>query len=220
MPRKKKGQTRVLKSVLHVYCEGEKTEPNYLNGYLDEYHSGNRTLKIIRIADTNKNTPKQLVEEAIKKKKSHDSALGDEFWVVYDREAVGKYSNDLHLQSLSKADANNINVALSNVCFEVWILLHLISSVAPYCSCDDLLARSPLKSELRARGIPNYDKGDVAIYGAISAGVAPARVRAKKMNQRTLNGSAQGNDRPYLLNPYTNVYELLDAIDAFVVEQI
>ncbi|WP_077340830.1 RloB family protein [Pseudocolwellia agarivorans] len=219
MPKKRKGQTRLLKSILHVYCEGEKTEPNYLNGYLDEFHSGNRTLKVIRIADTNKNTPKQLVEEAIKKKKSHDSGVNDQFWVVYDREATDKYSNELHSQSLTKARANKINVVLSNVCFEVWILLHFIPSVAPYRSCDDLLKSSKLKQKLKEKGILNYEKGDVAVYEAIAPGIAEARARAKKMNIRTLNDSIQGNDSPYLLNPYTNVHELLDAIDAFVVEQ-
>jgi len=216
MPRQRKGQTKSLKPVLHIYCEGEKTEPNYLNGYLNEFHPGNRTLKVIKITDTKKNTPKQLVEQAIRKKKSHDTASSDVFWVVYDREAVNKYSNDLHNQSLSQAKANNVSVALSNVCFEVWILLHLIVSPAPYSSCDDLLSRSPLKEKLKERGISSYEKGNVSIYEAISKDVANARIRAKKMNSIILSAAAQGDNAPYLLNPYTNVYELLDAIDAFV----
>ncbi|MGK2315867.1 hypothetical protein, partial [Klebsiella pneumoniae] len=43
-----------------------------------------RTLSVFKIPKTRKNTPEQLVDEAIKKKNSSSSAEGDVFWVVYD----------------------------------------------------------------------------------------------------------------------------------------
>jgi hypothetical protein len=36
------------------------------------------------------------------------------------------------------------------------------------------------------------------------------------MNQATLVSSYETEDKPYLLNPYTGMHNLLDAIDDFV----
>jgi len=63
--------------------------------------------------DCRKNTPVQLVEAAIEFKDSPRSIDGDQFWVVYDRESIAKYSRDLHLKAWQKADSNDINIALA-----------------------------------------------------------------------------------------------------------
>ena len=80
MPKKRNRPKRQLKPVMHIFCEGEKTEPGYLNGYLDRFFPGNRSLKVIKVEPTKKNTPKQLVDEAVSMKRS--SPKGDVFWVV------------------------------------------------------------------------------------------------------------------------------------------
>lgn len=103
MPKKRKKATRQLKPVMHIFCEGEKTEPNYINGYINSKHNGNRRLKIIRIEKTTKNTPIQLVEEALNQKKSGSTPDEDVFWVVYDRESNQKYADDLHQKAYGKA---------------------------------------------------------------------------------------------------------------------
>lgn len=48
--------------------------------------------------------------------------------------------------------------------------------------------------------------------------VSKARDNAKKMNKSTLSCSEKGKDQPYQLNPYTDVYKLLDAIDQFAAK--
>ncbi len=213
MPKPRKKSYKKVEPVLHIYCEGEKTEPIYLKGYINKFHPGNRRYKIIEIEETKKNTPVQLVNEAVKRKKDHSTPDGDKFWVVYDRESTAKYSETLHRKAYDKAQSNSVDVALSNVCFEVWILLHLVDSNASYASCDDLLRKSPLKAELRKRGISNYDKADTKVFEVISDNIDDARKRAKSLNQATLNSSYDTENSPYKLNPYTRVHELLDAID-------
>ncbi len=205
---KKRNDPRKLNPVMHIFCEGEKTEPNYLKGYLDEFIPGNRSLKVIRIEPTKKNTPMQLVEKAIREKKS--SPEGDLFWVVYDRENENKYPGSIHARARVKADNNNVKIALSNICFEVWLLLHFRSSTGPYDSFDDLWKRSPLKKHL-----PQYDKGDRTIFDSVSGGIPSARKNARKLNKNTKDGADPSWTRPDQWNPYSNVYELLDAIDRF-----
>lgn len=216
MPRVRKSNTRQLNPVLHIFCEGKKTEPQYLQGYLKKLHPGNVRLKVVKIEVTRKNTPKELVKEAINLKKNKATPSVDDFWVVYDREDKAEYSDELHQQALVQAKANDIKVAFSNVCFEVWILLHLANGSAAYSSYKNLLKNSPLKAKLKDKGVIHYEKGDPLLFEKIADGLALARTRAVKMNQTTQNASTAGSDKPHLLNPYTDVYKLLDAIDTFV----
>ena len=156
-----------------------------------------------------------LVEEAIKLKEDNETPEHDIFWVVYDREAKSKYSDALHQQALDKAKADNIHISLTNVCFEVWLLLHLVDSSASYSSCKNLLSESPLKAELKKLGIKKYDKAERKIFDVISSNIDEAKDRAKIMNSATINSSYYSSEQPYFLNPYTGIPELLDAIDNF-----
>mgnify|MGYP000706919528 CR=1 FL=1 len=212
MPKSRGKANKPVKPVLHIFCEGEKTEPIYLNGYLERFHPGNRRLNVIKVEKTKKNTPVQLVNEAIKKKK--DSLFSDCFWVIYDRESPLKYPDSLHKNAYDKASAKRINIAITNVCFEVWLLLHFIEVSAPYISCDDLLKNSPLKTKLKENGITQYEKSDTTIFPILETHIQEARQRAEKMNRIT--SEASYDSETYKLNPYTDVYMLLDAIDAFV----
>jgi hypothetical protein len=204
MPKSRKGkQQKVLKPRLHIFCEGARTEPNYLNGYIDRCFPGT---KLTIVETTKKNTPVQLVDEAVKAKRHKDAPKEDQFWVVYDRESSIKYPDTLHEKAYAKAKANGIRVAFSNVCFEVWLLLHFQATVPTCDSCDDLCKRSSLKDH-----IPNYDKGEKRLYTADE--VSNARKNAVKLNKQTIAGSDASWTKPYQWNPYTDVYKLLDAMD-------
>ncbi len=210
MPKSRKGQSRELKPRLRIFCEGEKTEPNYLNGYIERCLRGTTLTKVEK---TEKNTPVQLVDEAIKAKNCKDSPEGDIFWVVYDRESEGKYSAASHDQARDKAAAHGINIAFSNVCFEVWVLLHFQKTVPPCDSYDDLRKRTPLTTH-----IPKYDKGKKRQYTADE--VASARRNAVRLNEQTIAAANSTWNKEHQWNPYTDVYKLLDAIDKFAEQYI
>jgi hypothetical protein len=213
MPKKRNRPThrKPLLPVFHIYCEGEKTEPNYLKSYLERAHPGNRRLNVVKVEKTSKTTPKQLVDEAIKAKKDRHSPKGDIFWVVYDRENKSKYSDDLHRQAYTKANQNKIGVALSNVCFEVWILLHFEHCTAAYTCYDDLRRRSNLKAHL-----PNYEKGDKSMFDNMLDNIDIAKRNAISMNRITIESSDPSWTKPFQWNPYTDVYKLIDDIEEFI----
>jgi len=208
MPKPKPVKSKILSPIFHIYCEGEKTEPIYLKKYIEKKHPGDRKLKVIKIVDTSKNTPLELVNEAIKVKSN--CPKGDVFWVVYDREDINKYPHARHQQAASSAKSNGINIALSNVCFEIWLLLHFEDVRAAYSSCSDLLKNSKLKKHL-----PSYDKANHKIFDKVSVGIASARIRADAMNKATQKSASKDCAAPHQLNPYCDVHKLLDAIDQF-----
>lgn len=202
MPKRKQRRERELRPVLHIFCEGTKTEPYYLERYIRNRFPGT---KLIRVEKTFKTTPRELVDEA--RKTLRDAPDGDIAWVVYDREAPTEYVDSLHAAARQKA-GKKVQIALSNVCFEVWLLLHFQPTCKAHNSCDDLLQRSRLK-----KLISGYDKR--IRWEDFEEKIEYARQNAKRMNKLTKRGANPKWTQPHQWNPYTDVYKLLDAIDEF-----
>ena len=205
--RSREGKSvRQLRPVLHIFCEGAKTEPNYIEHYKDLFCRGYAASIVVK--KTDKTTPVQLVEEAVQLKNSSQVSGDDEFWVVYDRESPVKYDEKFHQKARDNAAANGIHIALSNVCFEVWLLLHYQPTCAACNTCEDLIGRKDFKKHF-----PSYEKGAECVFTAEQ--VANARRNAERLNKRTIDGANKDWDVPSLWNPYTAMYKLLDAIDSF-----
>lgn len=205
MRNKRRTRQRRISPVLHVFCEGEKTEPNYISRYKDLFCE---KAVAIKIEKTEKNTPVQLVQAAVSCKQSNRDALQDEYWVVYDRESPAKYSEKLHAQARDLACRHGIHIALSNVCFEVWLLLHKQRTCAACNSCAELLGRADFKA-----AFDGYEKGSPCTLTREQ--IIQARDRAEKLNANTIAGADKDWKVPSKWNPYTNVHELLVAIDRF-----
>ncbi len=217
MPKKRPVASLPLLPVLHIYCEGEKTEPNYLNSYIGlKFPRDCRRRNVVKVEPTKKNTPVQLVDVAVAHKNSRDCPSHDIFWVVYDRESASKYPDSFHLKAYNKAQKNGVKIALSNVCFEVWLYLHFQANTAPFASYDDFMNQSQFKYRLAEVGINSYEKGDKSFFEAIqNSHIVNARNRATSMNSSTLASAPSGVIMPHLLNPYTDMHLLLDSIDSF-----
>lgn len=212
MPKKKKRKNVKVAPVFHIFCEGEKTEPYYINGYINHYHSDKRNIVVVE--ETNKNTPVQLVDVAIK----HRVNKNDVYWVVFDREGVSKYPHELHLNARKKAKKNNIKIAFSNVCFELWLLLHLEYSTASYSCCDNLIKQSNLKNHLKAKGIENYDKRLPYLFDKLKENLVTAFRNAERVNNAAQKTADPKKMAPFHLNPYTDIHELFIDIQNFIDE--
>ncbi len=210
MPRPKKQKKPPLKRMFRIFCEGAKTEPYYIKGYLRHFREDNKAS--VEVMDCTKNTPVQLVEAAIKFRDSRRSIEGDVFWVVYDREATTKYSRELHLKAWDKARANDINIALTNVCFEHWLLLHFVDSARSYTSFADLKANSDLVDQVKNVCRVSYDKASATLFDYIKDNIEVAKERAIRINKQALQAAGQQR-KPFDINPYTGMPCLLRAID-------
>lgn len=211
MPKKRNSKRKVL-PVFYVFCEGEKTEPHYLEHYVKEHCStcvrGRFKLKECwKIAKTNRTDPNSLVMLAVKQQANSPRGSGDRFWCVYDRESECGISSAVHYKALKLAEENGIQVAISNVCFEVWLLLHKQPTCAPYTSCEDLLKRSKLNEFFNG-----YKKGMGLSF--TDEEICAARKAAACLG---IPGASESLSSKQIVttNPSTNVYGLLDAIDAF-----
>lgn len=220
MPKQRKQATKRVKPRIFIFCEGAKTEPDYLRAYINTFYPTCARLRHaerpVQIQDTTKNTPKELVEVAIKFAKTLEFK-GDLVWVMYDREAETEYSDASHQQAWSRAKKQGINVAISNVCFEFWLLLHFKYSNICIADCDGVINSKVFKDALATIGCKAYHKGGQDMIKAMmtQAHITRAKQNAVRVNEQTIQSAPADNAHlPYRLNPYTNVFEVLDAIDA------
>jgi len=212
VPKKKKSNTQSVKPVFKMFCEGEKTEPLYIRGYINHFHSDKRS--IILVEKTNKNTPVQLVEVAITAKEQ--GSENDIVWVVFDRESEAKYTHELHAKAREKALANGIQIAFSNVCFEFWILLHFGYTSGCYSSYEDLKKRSALVQNLQKVGIQNYDKALPILFDKVKELVPNAIKNSEQLKDQALKASEKGREAPHYLNPYVDVHEMFLDMKNFI----
>lgn len=101
-----------------VFCEGVVSEPDYLNGLkrLPEIR-GNIAVSVE--IDPEQGVPLTLVNMAIDR--LHDDEV-DECWCVFDVEWPQHHP---HLKkAIALAREHGVSVAVSNPCFEMWLLLH------------------------------------------------------------------------------------------------
>ena len=106
--------------------------------------------------------PISVVETAIKQKLDAEESEGqvkyDSVWCVMDVEAPEPH--DTLNDALIKATENGLKVALSNPCFEFWLLLHSVKTSRFFDNNKAVLR------ELRKHH-PNYAKGDDSIFQRI-----------------------------------------------------
>lgn len=193
----RKKPTRASKKRFLIYCEGEATESDYFNDIRDEIRGALVELKV----DSPSSDPLKLVRGATQRKleaqrdakRFKDEFLRfDEVWCVFD-------VDDHKTLEAARVEAQKADVAIavSNPCFELWILLHF-SDHSAYIETRDLPAK--VRTHL-----PRYDK-NLPDCSAIRSGRGDARSRAMRLAaMHDRNGSPGGN-------PSSDVWKLVDQI--------
>lgn len=104
-----------------IYCEGTVTEPMYLKALATLPETRRTAVLDIRGMGFG---PRRLVTEARDAQRQDAEARGRhvEYWCVFDVEAPAPHHglND----AIQMARDNGIHVAISNPCFELWLILH------------------------------------------------------------------------------------------------
>jgi hypothetical protein len=108
-----------------VFCEGEKTEPQYLEALKKQPEIRDAAAVDLRIETGHGGAvPQTLVSLAIdaRSRAESEEAEIDEFWCVFDVEWPRNHpglSDAVH-----QARENDIRLAITNPCFELWLILH------------------------------------------------------------------------------------------------
>ena len=191
MPSKRKTDRKKMNPRFYVFCEGEKTEPNYFNALIKDKGFQNKLIDV-EVIDIEENTARELVDQASRADILPDK---DQVWVVFDKDGYTK-----HNEVFAKAKSKKVNIAFSSISFEIWVLLHFAYTTRQFHKSVDVI------KQLKSRHGFDYAKNDKAVYEAIKANTDKAATNAKRMNKAVIKGSPFGT-QIYNLNPYTNVYK-------------
>lgn len=182
-----------------VVCEGAVTEREYLHGFKAAH--GITTVRIEVV--TPGGDPLATVEEAARRsenarreaERGGDPNLAyDEVWCVFD---VDQHARLAAARAL--AARHEINLAVSNPCFELWLLLHFAEHAAHTSAAQ---ARRLLRKHL-----PQYDKH--LTFEHVGDGYADAVRRADALDRHHAKLGQEGE------NPSTGVYRLTEGIRQF-----
>jgi hypothetical protein len=172
-----------------IVSEGQKTEDIYFNGIRREFRLATARLRVVGLGAD----PLRVVQEAESLRPEYDQT-----WAVFDVEAPGAHAipHARLSQAVERAEGSGIRCAISNPCFELWLLLHFHSQTA-------YLNNEAVRAKIRQCRC-GYDA-----KGFDFAKVWPHRRQAiqnaMSLDARQRSNSADLADR----NPWTSVHELV-----------
>jgi hypothetical protein len=124
-PLKRKVAIRQPRKTILVFCEGERTEPEYLRALKRQPFVRDVAAVDLRVEPRRGGAvPLALVSMAAdaRAKAVVEEAEIDEFWCVFDVE--WPINHPYLEEAIDRARRDGIQIAVSNPCFEIWLILH------------------------------------------------------------------------------------------------
>ena len=182
-----------VRRIVRVYSEGTVTEP----GYLRRVASGNT--RVTLTFGPGGMVPKSLVDRAradIRERRRRNATIEfDEIWVVFD---IDEHPNVK--QAREEARQSNVQTAISNPCFELWLLLH----VEMHSRAID---RRAAQRRAKERGLIDKKSIPPSAWPSLDENYETARAWAIKLDQRH-----EGDGSPSCSNPSSSVWRLVDRL--------
>ena len=181
--------------VIRILTEGKITEPSYLTAGARHYrHSVSLSLPASGMA------PETLVDHATQHmRRRRRSRRGyqdfDEIWCVFDIDQHPNVPTAIH-----NARQSGIEVAVSNPCIELWLVLHVDDQTA-YIDRRNIQRRANELQLTSGKRIPD------SAWNKLFDEFETARHRARALDQRHA-----GNGSPPRSNPSTDIWRLVDRI--------
>ena len=101
---------------IHIFTEGAKTEVQYFGHWYQLYRES-----LLVVLDPFHGVPRSLVEKAATRRRldRRQGQIADEYWCVFDIDEHRRVP-----EAIDMAQANEIRLAISNPCIELWFILH------------------------------------------------------------------------------------------------
>lgn len=188
-PLRRPVEVKRERRIIAIFTEGEGSEPDYIIGLAKE-HVDSNTVKVV-VSDKH-GVPRTLVDLAKQCKKDDEI---DDVWCVFDVECPTPHPY-LH-EACQTARAAQVEVAVSNPCFEYWLALHFDNHTKPETSAD---------MESLSRKFDGRPKKRIDFHRHYASNVDEACERARRQEQRHLSAGTRFPQN----NPSTSVYRLVE----------
>jgi hypothetical protein len=172
-----------------IVCEGQKTEDIYFSGIRREFRLATARLRIVSLGAD----PLWVVQQAESLRQEYDHA-----WAVFDVEAPGAHAipHARLNQAVERAERVGVRCAISNPCFELWLLLHFHPQTA-------FVNNEAVRAKIRRCGCGYDAKG--FDFAKVWPHHQNAIQNATRLDARQRSNGADLADR----SPWTSVHELV-----------
>lgn len=189
-----------------IATEDEKSARTYFERVRDAL----RSHRVVVLADHIGSDPNSVVEAARQardaRREEHRRGLADPFdevWVVFDTEGPqNAQRRKAALAAIDRARQSNIRTAVSNPCFEFWILLHFEWCVQVFLNGDAVCRK------LRQDHLPGHSKSR-DVFSDTWDRVEVATQRAEQIFRERCQGEYS---HPCECHPCTEIYLLIKSL--------
>lgn len=178
-------------SLIIIATEDEKTEPLYFE--MDCFKHKRIQIRVVS-TEEGKSSPKDVLDRLHKEATEYQFGKGDQFWLVIDKD---RWTDEMLYKVIDLCEGQDYRLALSNPCFELWLLLH-------FKKIEELEWEQEPSSCGVVKSVfgPLLDKRDGGNYDATYADfIQQAVEEAKKLDSHP--------DAPFPDCPGTRVYRLV-----------
>lgn len=212
LPNRRKGVLPYERKHLYIFCNGE-TEKIYFEDICKQLRVPKATCRIIASSHNRLSLVKKVQQQCKREGITPDTYT--RIFVVYDADIQpkGKESDPGTIKqqvdnAYHSCRGNTYIPIVSNECFELWILLHYVDVTTP-------LHRDTLMKRVKDH-IPNYHKTQSPVYDLTKSLQKKAKDRASALATQHQYATHKIDFVPSRCCPFTNVHELLSAIEELI----
>jgi RloB-like protein len=201
---------RDIKPRFLIVCEGTKTEPKFLQAFLDERRIPQTSIVIAK----NKGTaPKSILSRARslyeESKTADESEAFKAVFCVFDKDSHTSFSSTVNEIKQLNASGSPFFAIISTPCFEFWLLLHFEYSDAAIKATPTVsVGEQTVKMLRKIPAFVDYSKGQANAYEITKDMIDDAVRRAEKIRASAVSYSTN----QFTANPWTNFDKLIRAI--------
>ena len=127
MPERREFRSRERKSgirnpnLIVIASEGSNTEPQYFEGLKEKYTNTKIHVEILPPRENTKSAPKFVLGQLDDFRRTYKLNEDDQLWLVFD---LDRWEEEEISEVCKLAHQKGYSLAVSNPCFELWLLLH------------------------------------------------------------------------------------------------
>jgi hypothetical protein len=106
-----------------IASEGAVTEPRYFNGLKERWHNPRIHIEVLTRDDPTLSSPEQVLKTLDGFAREYALRDGDQLWLVMDRD-LRSWKPRTMAGVARECERKTYHLAVSNPCFELWLLLH------------------------------------------------------------------------------------------------
>jgi hypothetical protein len=106
-----------------IASEGAVTEPKYFNGLKDRWHNPRVHLEVLAQDDPTHSSPEHVLKTLDRFSREYNLRDGDQLWLCLDRDSQSWKPRTMATVA-KECQRKTYHLAVSNPCFEIWLLLH------------------------------------------------------------------------------------------------